>query len=170
MKRTIQASVVIMLSVLFTSFAYATESETFTLATNTDAFWTFNLHEGSRVTGSISIQGGTQNDLAVWVTDPVGANVLNLGVVRQECSIDFVANQSGAHRLYFNNGGGALADGEKIVSVSYNIENPSRLVMVAGVVLAIVAGVLVIIGYYVRRKKTARLTPDLQQTPPSQPS
>jgi hypothetical protein len=81
----------------------------------------FNLDTGHKFSGSLSISGGA-DDIDFWVTNPVGAAILNLGRISHGASFEFTANNDGAYTLHFGNAWYWWSG--KIVTLSYDITTP----------------------------------------------
>ncbi|HEV2227074.1 MAG TPA: emp24/gp25L/p24 family protein [Nitrososphaerales archaeon] len=115
---------------------------------------TFNLNNGDKVSGSVSITGGGANDVDFFVTNPSGAQIYNAGRVNSGTSFSFTADASGAYILHFDNSFSLLSD--KMVTVSYDVssggggipEFPPSQVLIATVVVLLVA-----ISYLVVRQR-----------------
>lgn len=71
--------------------------------------------------------GGSNNDVDFWVTDPVGAKILDLGRVSQERTFEFEAKANGTYVLHFSNTFSLIAS--KNVTLTYDVEEPSELGM-----------------------------------------
>lgn len=160
----------ILLSVVAFSVK-ASSVESVEVSPLTQQMLVFNLQTGQKFTGSLSISGGSGNDINFWITDPQGATILNLGRVSQGTSFDFTAQSSGAYTLYFDNSFSLLSS--KTVSVTYDIGLPSVLGIDFGqfliIIVVIVALLFVIVALAValnRRKRTAKTN---QPPPPSNP-
>lgn len=71
--------------------------------------------------------GGSNNDVDFWVTDPVGAKILDLGRASQERTFEFEAKANGTYVLHFSNTFSLIAS--KNVTLTYDVEEPSELGM-----------------------------------------
>jgi emp24/gp25L/p24 family/GOLD len=102
---------------------------------------TFNLNSGDKVSGSVSITGGSSNDINFYVTNPSGARIYDAGRVSGGTSFSFTADSSGAFILHFDNSFSLLSN--KQVTVSYDVssggipEFPPEIILVAFVALVI---------------------------------
>jgi len=111
---------------------------------------TFNLNNGEKVSGSISISGGSANDINFYVTNPAGAQIYNAGRVTGGTTFSFTADSSGAYTLHFDNGFSLLSS--KQVTVSYDVsgggggipEFPPQLSIAVVVVFLIVVSYLLV--------------------------
>lgn len=117
------AMVTILCMVILTSIAYATQTESTTVNAGEQRIMTFNLNEGDKFSGSLSITGGGGNDVDFWVTDPNGNTIVNSGRVSQGRTFDFTAQRNGAYSLHLDNGFSIFSS--KYVSVSYDIQRES---------------------------------------------
>jgi hypothetical protein len=125
---------------------------------------TYNLSNGQRFSGSLSITGGG-NDIDFWVTDPEGTTILGLGRVAQGRSFEFTAQKNGAYILHFDNSFSWFT--AKTVTLTYEIGSPAvfgldpfALIIILAVAVLIIIGA---VGYNQQRKR--RTT----QTPPPEP-
>ncbi len=94
--------IILLLSAMF-SLANAAHVESIQADALSTSMLTVNLKSGQRFSESLSISGGGGNDIDFWVTDPVGATIVNLGRVSQGRSFEFTANKNKAYTLYFGN-------------------------------------------------------------------
>ena len=83
---------------------------------------TYNLSSGQTFSGSISISGGSGNDVNFWVTNPQGASILNYGKVSGGTSFEFTAQSSGAYTLHFDNSFSIISS--KSVYLTYDVTSP----------------------------------------------
>jgi hypothetical protein len=125
---------------------------------------TYNLSNGQRFLGSLSITGGG-NDIDFWVTDPEGTTILGFGRVAQGRSFEFTAQKNGAYILHFDNSFSWFT--AKTVTLTYEIGSPAvfGLDPFALIIILAVAALIIIgaVGYNQQRKR--RTT----QTPPPEP-
>ncbi len=128
---------------------------------------TFNLKSGQKFTGSLAISGGSGNDIDFWITNPLGATILNLGRVSQGRSFDFTAQASGAYTLHFGNTFSWFTS--KTVYLTYDVGftilgiDAVQLLIIVGVVLILLVVALAILLN--RRKRMSKTN----QPPPSSP-
>lgn len=150
----------ILLSVAMFSLANAADVEVVHVNALSTETLVFTLKNGQRFSGSLAISGGSGNDIDFWVTDPVGATIVNLGRVSQGNSFEFTANKDGAYTLHFGNTFSLFSS--KIVNLTYDIRAPLIFgldpYMFIGIVLVvlILVGVLVAIAYRQGRKATQK--------------
>ena len=122
----------------------------------------------AQVTGSLTISGGSGNDINFWVTNPQGTTILNDGRVSQGTSFEFTAQSSGAYTLHFDNSFSTVST--KTVSYTLHISLPTLFGIPLWVVLIYIAVILILIIVVValavalsHKKRTSRTN----QTPPT---
>ena len=101
--RKIKNSICIVSSLLLvlaitTLPASATTIPTFTLSAQSSQL-KYALPAGTTFNGSISTTG----TIRFWVSDPNGFQIVNLGLIDQEATFSFVAQQAGNYTLNFEN-------------------------------------------------------------------
>jgi hypothetical protein len=112
------------------------------------SYLVYNLNIGDRFSGSLSITGGSGNDIDFSVTDPLGTTVLDLGRVSNGREFNFEAERNGAFRLVFDNSFSLIS--QKTVTLSYSIspplifgfEFPQFVLIVVVIIIVLVAVVL----------------------------
>jgi hypothetical protein len=148
-------SMVLLLTIAF-SLVNASQTETVPVSPLSTELLIFNLNNGDKFTGALSISGGGGNDIDFWVTDPQGTTVLGLGRVSQGRTFEFTAQASGAYTFHFGNTFSLLSS--KTVTMSYDISRPvdfgSLLIIIA--VIIIVIGIVVLAVGLSRRKSTSK--------------
>lgn len=160
----ISAIVLLLFTVIGTaSIVYASHVETFTVDAGYSQLFTLNLSDKDKISGSISVSGGSGNDINFWVTNPQGAKILDFGRVSQGTSFQFTADGSGAYTLHFDNGFSLLSS--KVVTLSYdaqtlvsNTVGSVIWIVVAVVVILVIA--LIAIGIYVAVKRSGNRPPN----------
>jgi hypothetical protein len=132
--------------ILFTSIigvALAT-TETLTVPPLEEITRSLNLREEDRVSGSISVIGGSGNDINFYVVDPDGIVVLQIERLTHK-DFSFDAEKGGTYVLHFNNSFSVSVS--KQVTLNYSIKHyimgiPQEqfllLVVVAIIVIAII--------------------------------
>jgi ribosomal protein L40E len=155
---------------LLATLVSAAQVESFTVGPLQRYSLIMNLDAGDRVWGSVSVSGGSGNDIDFRVTDPVGAVIRNYGRVRYGASFDFTASREGAYTLIFDNTFSIFSS--KQISVTYNVEAPfippitgaggssTWLVLILALVIIIVAVAAVESGKE-RRKAAVTTTPEV---------
>jgi len=131
----------------------ASEVETLQIDPLTKRMLIFNLAEGDKFSGSLSISGGANNDIDFWITDPYGNTIVNLGRISQGTTFEFTTQKSGAYTFHFDNSFSLISS--KTVSLSYDIQfaspiNPFLLTTIALIIIVVVLIILVVSLY--RRK------------------
>lgn len=63
----------------------------------------FNFNKGINVEGSILVESQADRDVNVWVTDPKGQTILNLDMVSQNATFNFITSYSGFYTFRFDN-------------------------------------------------------------------
>ncbi|MDA4127641.1 MAG: emp24/gp25L/p24 family protein [Thaumarchaeota archaeon] len=128
---------------------------------------TFNLNNGDKVSGSISISGAS-NDVNFYVTNPAGARIYDAGRVTGGTTFSFTADSSGAYILHFDNSFSLLSS--KQVTASYDIttgggggipEFPPQLSIVVVVTLLVVASYLLVRRFGTLLSRRPSVTPRL---------
>jgi hypothetical protein len=146
----LKAIIVLFLSIPILCVS-ATEIETLQIDPLTKRMLIFNLSEGDRFSGSLSISGGTNNDINFWITDPNGNIIVNLGRISQGTTFEFTAKKSGAYTFHFDNSFSLFSS--KTVSLSYDIQfaspiNPFLLITIGLFIVVVVLIILVVLLYY----------------------
>jgi len=134
---------------------------------------TYNLNSGQTFSGSISISGGSGNDVNFWITNPQGATLVNSGKVSGGTSFVFTAESSGAYTLHFDNSFSLFSS--KTVQLTYDINTPmlggglggvsDTLLIIIGVIILIVVIVVLAVGLSLRNR-TSTTNQSFPQPPP----
>ena len=119
---------------------------------------TFNLNNGDQVSGSISVTGGSGNDINFYITNPTGGQIYNAGRVSGGTSFSFTADSSGAYILHFDNSFSLLSS--KQVTASYDVtpsgggipEFPPQFSVVLVITFLVVASYLLVRIFGMRSK------------------
>ena len=137
-KRNFMFGIIFLIFII--PFVYAEEVRTFNVDAGDEQIVTLDLNAGMKVDGSMSITGGSSNDVDFWITDPIGNKIVDLGRVSQGTEFEFTANQNGAHSLHFDNAFSVLSN--KNVVLTYNITisglDGTQLLILAFLVIAII--------------------------------
>jgi hypothetical protein len=161
----------ILLSVVAFSFVKASSVETVQVSPLSWKSLIFNLNTGQKFTGSLSISGGSGNDVNFRITDPQGTTILDLGRVSQGKSFDFTAQASGAYTFYFDNTFSLLST--KTVSLTYDVGLPTVFGMDLGLFLIIIGVIVVllllVVSLAVVRYRKKNLSKTNQPPTPSSP-
>ncbi len=122
--------------------------------------WT--VRSGVRVSGSVLINGGSNNDIDFWITDPEGVEVIDFGRVSGRKSFQFTTSKSGAYTFHFSNTFSSLSS-KTVTLVRYdpplhlNIDDgPSLLLGILVVVLVVLVVSLFVYSRRTRRSETAQ--------------
>jgi len=148
--------IVILLLAGLLSLAYATDVQIIQVDALSTKTLIFNLKNGQRFSGSLAISGGSGNDIDFWVTDPMGATIVNLGRVSQGRSFEFTVNKDGAYTFHFSNTFSLFSS--KTVSLTFDVKAPLVFglepdVFIIGIILiAFLVGALIVIAYRQGRK------------------
>jgi hypothetical protein len=116
-------------------------SETFTVPSLSQTVRTVNLSQGDSVSGSISVYGGSGNDIDFHVTDPNGNTILSYARVT-DTSFSFSASITGTYKMVFDNSFSLISS--KSVTLDYSVQ-PSVLGIPLNTLLIIAAVVVVLI-------------------------
>lgn len=152
MKKIVLITLILLLSSLFVGIVKA---ETFTVPTFQEVTRSIGLTNGDRVSGTISVVGGTGNDVNFYVTDPNGNTILSYDRVTQT-SFSFSASMTGTYTMHFDNSFSWLSS--KSVTLDYSvtksiagIPQETFLLLVAIILIAvIIIAVAIVLS---RRKK-----------------
>ena len=145
----VSAMVAVLCMTIMSSIVYATQTESTTVNAGEQKILTFNLSEGDKFSGALSISGGSGNDVDFWVTDPNGNTIVNSGRVSSGRTFDFTCTKNGAYALHFDNSFSIFSS--KFVSLSYDVERqiiPSLTTnsVIWIVLVVVIIGVLALIG------------------------
>jgi len=162
MDRKIVALIIVTCLAFSVSFVYASQVKTVQVGALQEQMIAFNLGNGDKFSGSLSITGGGGNDIDFSVTDPQGTTIVGLGRVSQGRSFEFTAQQSGAYTLHFDNDFSIFSS--KTITLSYDITRPilgglgggvadNSLMLIIGAI-AIIAVVVVLVVVLTKRKST----------------
>jgi hypothetical protein len=146
--------------IIFCSLVSAANVKTVSVNALSWATVTYNLNNGQKFSGSLSITGGG-NDVDFWVTDPEGTTILGPGRVTQGRSFEFTAQKNGAYILHFDNSFSWFT--AKTVTLTYDIGTPTIfgldplvLIVTVTIIALIILGA---VGYNQQRKKRTSQTP-----------
>jgi hypothetical protein len=152
--------------------AFASQVDTTTVNPVSEATLTFNLASGQTFSGSLSISGGSGNDINFHVTNPQGVTIVNLGRVSGGTSFSFTAESAGAYTLHFDNSFSLFSS--KTVVTTYDVSSPKiggidstiLLVIVGVVFIALVA--IVSLAVVSARRKNVQTSYPVSQPPSTQ--
>lgn len=142
--------------VLFSLIICSVRAETFTVPPFQEVTRSFGLKKGDKVSGSISVVGGTGNDVDFYVTDPQENTVLSYDRVTQT-SFSFTASTTGTYVLHFDNSFSWISS--KSVTLDYTIRQSifglSPEIFFVLIIFIIVAAAALIAAIGIRRRKPA---------------
>lgn len=130
-------------------------TETFSVPPFQEVTRTVELSEGDKVSGSINVSGGANNDINFYVTDPDGATILRYDRATQT-SFSFTASTTGTYTMHFDNSFSLFAS--KSVTLNYTVTKailglaPELFYLLVIIIVVIIA---VIIAFALRRRKPA---------------
>ncbi len=139
-----------------TAVVYAHQVETFTVNPGQATLFKINLDDKDYVNCTF----GTQ-DINFYITNPQGAKILDLGLVRGLKNVEFTAQGSGQYILHFENPYSWTEHGPSLMTVVLDIPTKGTPMWVFLLILFVVAAVLVVgISVFQRRNsnKRAKLT------------
>jgi membrane protease subunit (stomatin/prohibitin family) len=159
-----------ILMLVFGSFAFASEVETTTVPAGYVSTLTFNLQKGQTFSGSLSISGGSGNDVDFHVTNPQGVTIVNSGRVSGGTSFSFTADSAGAYTLHFDNSFSLFSS--KDVRITYDVSSPflpniggtdlSLILLIVGIVL--VALIVIVAMVLIARSKSGAISKPTSQS------
>ncbi len=143
---------------------FGSEVRQFSVDPASQIVWTANLDKSDELSGSISVTGGSGNDLNFWITDPSGGTILDKGRVSQGTSFSLTADISGGHTLHFDNSFSAFSS--KLVTLTFDIKKtflglpatPSSSLVIL-LLLALVITVIGGVAYSIWASKKKKLAP-----------
>ncbi|MEJ2240958.1 MAG: emp24/gp25L/p24 family protein [Candidatus Bathyarchaeota archaeon] len=139
----------LLLLVLLVPIAYA-EVEALNVEAGDEQVLTLNLNAGMNVGGSISVTGGSGNDIDFWVTDTAGNKILDFGRVSHGTQFEFSATEDGSYSLHFDNSFSILST--KNIVLTYEI-TISGLNFTQLLLLTILVGAIIVVGIVAILKK-----------------
>lgn len=112
----------ILATLLVAMIGYAKAgTETFTVPPGQEVVRTVGLSKGDKVSGSITVSGGTGYDIDFYVSDPNENTILWYDRATQT-SFSFTASTTGTHTMHFDNSPRAYSVfSSKSVTLSYTI-------------------------------------------------
>jgi hypothetical protein len=161
----VSAMAAILFMIIGVSVAHATQTETVQVAAGYVQSLIFNLDDGDKFSGSLSVSGGSGNDVDFSVTNPQGNTIVNLGRVSQGTTFEFTAQGSGAYTLKFGNDFSIFSS--KTVTLSYDVQEeiiPSvttdSLMWIILIVAVIVVLALIGFGIYASLRRSRNKPPN----------
>ena len=95
---TYAALAVVILGAFCISTAFASDSTSFSLALSSNQIQ-YKIPTGTTFNGTVATSGMVR----VWVTEPSGGEIVNLGIIEKTTSFGFVAQQNGTYTFNFEN-------------------------------------------------------------------
>ncbi len=160
MKKGMTAVLIILALIIPIAVVNASQVKTTQVSAGSSNMLTFNLDKDDKFEGSLSISGGSGNDIDFSVTDPQGSTILGFGRVSQGRSFEFTAQKSGAYTLHLGNTFSVFSS--KTVTITYDI-TPSMLnteigngafLVILGAAIIVIVVVVVILGIVLSKRKT----------------
>jgi hypothetical protein len=159
MKRIVISVLAILLLCFPIILVNASQVETAQVSAMSSSSWVINLSDGDSFSGSLSVSGGSGNDIDFSITDPQGTTIVNSGRVSQGTTFDFTVEQSGAYTFHLGNAFSIFSS--KTVSMSYDVTHPmlggttgnSYLIPILAIIVIVI--VVVVLAVVLTRKKGA---------------
>ncbi len=121
-------------------------AETFTVPALREYYVSLGLSNGDRVSGSMTVVGGSGNDVDFYVTDPNGNRILSLARMTQT-GFSFSASTTGPYTMYFDN---TFSNSSKSVTLDYTVTKSilglpqEHFLVLLGLVVVLIAVVVVV--------------------------
>ncbi len=152
-------ALVLSITILCLTFSVVSaNSQTFTVPAGSSEQVSLNLNGGDSVTGTISVSGGSGNDVNFKITDSNG-NIISSQDRITSTSFSFTASTSGTYKLSFDNSFSVFSS--KSVSLDYSVQSPLlgggssggfvSLLLIVALVAIVIAVVVVVIVVVVRK-------------------
>lgn len=140
MKKIIFLPLIFLLSLSL--IAGVAGAETFTVPSGQEVTRSIGLNNGDRVSGSLSVVGGTGNDINFYVTAPNRNIILRYDRTTQT-SFSFTASMTGTYVIHFDNSFSILTS--KSVTLDYTVTNPIVSTLQELPLFPILVGIVVVI-------------------------
>jgi hypothetical protein len=133
-------------------------TETFTVSPLQEVVRTAGLSEGDKVSGSITVSGGTGNDIDFYVTDFNGNTIRRYDRATQT-SFSFTASTTGTYTMHFDNKFSIFSS--KSVTLDYTVSEailglaPEVFLLLVFIIVIVVLSIVV---FALKRRKTATPT------------
>jgi len=162
---------IIIISILLLCFvislAKADTTQTFTVPALSSTTDKLNLTQGDSVSGSVSVVGGSGNDINFVITDPNGNNLGTWDRTTYN-TFSFSASISGTYTLTFDNSFSLLSS--KSVTLDYSVQSASPfsenslplLLLIVFVILIVIIIVVAVVVFAMRRSKATNYVPPTQ--------
>ncbi|MGO8806980.1 MAG: hypothetical protein ACLQO7_10340 [Candidatus Bathyarchaeia archaeon] len=149
----IAALAIVILGAFFISTAFASDSTGFSLALSSNQIQ-YKIPAGTMFNGTVATSGWVR----VWVTEPSGGEIVNLGIIEKTTSFGFIAQQNGTYTFNFEN------DLPNTITVTFTYtSNPQLPDTNAGIPLTyiIFVGTVAVVGslliFFGIRRKTKKV-------------
>jgi hypothetical protein len=128
---------------------------TFTVSPLQKTTTSIGLSEGDKVSGSLSVVGGSGNDVNFYVTDPNANTIIRYDGITQT-SFSFSASMTGTYTMHFDNSFSLFSS--KSVTLDYSVTKaiagiPQETFFLLVAIIVIVAIIIAVAIVLVRRKK-----------------
>ena len=143
---------ILLLLVLLVPIAYA-EVEALNVDAGDEQVLTLNLNAGMNVVGSISVTGGSGDDIDFWITDPAENKILDFGIISHGTQFEFAATEDGPYSLHFDNSFSILSTKDIVLTYEITI---SGLNFTQLLLLTILVGAIIVVGIVAILKKGKR--------------
>jgi hypothetical protein len=160
----------LVLSLIATTPSHATQVDQCEASPGSQCTLTFNLQNGDAVSGSVSVSGGSGNDVNFWITDPTGATIYNAGRISGGTTFSFTADTAGAYILYFDNSFSIISS--KYVTVSYDVSvtlipgvSPTTSYAIIALIVIVVLALIIVVLVVMRGRKRGTSQPPVSQAP-----
>ncbi len=116
------------------------------------------LNKGDKVSGSITVSGGTGNDIDFYVTDPNGNAILRYDRVTQT-SFSFTASTTGTYTMHFDNSFSIFSS--KSVTLDCTVSEASKAILGLApelfflLVIIIVIVIVAVVAFALKGRKPA---------------
>jgi len=152
LKKVVFIPLILLLFSLVVGFVKA---ETFTVPPSQEVTRSIGLANGDKVSGSLSVVGGSGNDANFYVTDPNGNTILRYDRVTQS-SFSFSASMTGTYTMHFDNSFSWFSS--KSVTLDYSVTKsiagiPQETFLLLVAIIVIVAIIIAVAIVLSRRKK-----------------
>lgn len=113
-----------------------------------------DLEDGQKFWSTISINGGSENDIDFFVQNPKGITIIDLGRISQGDSFEFTAEENGSYVLNFENDFSTISS--KVITLTFK----TSLIPIAGIdpilllaIIVVVIILLILVIVYERSRK-----------------
>lgn len=144
-----------LILLLFSVIVGIVKAETFTVPPSQEVTRSIGLANGDKVSGSLSVVGGSGNDVNFYVTDPNGNTILRYDRATQT-SFSFSVSTTGTYTMHFDNSFSWFSS--KTVTLDYSVTKsiagiPQETFLLLVAIIVIVAIIITMAIVLSRRKK-----------------